>query len=146
MNPDTPENPKEANGRAKCPMHLLPPVFMRQTAEALAHGASRYGAFNWRRAGINATTYVAAIMRHLTAWQDGEDNDPDSGLSHIAHIAANAAIVLDAANVGMMNDDRAMELLIEPRTRTEAVESCKNAFRHPLFPPDFAVPQPNNLP
>jgi len=79
---------------------------MRQAAYAHQHGLKKYGRFNWRHAGINATTYIGAIRRHLDAWADGEDNDPDSGLSHIAHIIAGANIILDAQAIGMMNDDR----------------------------------------
>lgn len=111
MNPHT-DNPKEAEGAKKCPMHLLPTAFTTQTAYALQHGAHKsgpnktgYGEWNWRDAGIHATTYIGAIMRHLAAWQDGEDID-ESGYSHIAHIAASCAIILDAQKVGMLVDDR----------------------------------------
>lgn len=105
MTPATP-NPKEAAGRAKCPMHLLSPTAMRETANALGSGAAKYGPRNYRAAGVNATTYVAAILRHITAWNDGEDNDPESGLSHIAHVSACCDILLDCAATGMLNDDR----------------------------------------
>lgn len=101
-----PPNPKEAAGRAKCPMHLLSPSAMRETANALGHGAAKYGARNYRVAGVNATTYVGAILRHLTAWNDGEDLDAESGLSHIAHVSACCDILLDCAATGMLNDDR----------------------------------------
>ena len=100
------DNPKEQAGQAKCPMHLLPPEALRQVAEVLKHGADKYGAWNWREAGINASTYIAAINRHLSAWQDGEDLDPESGESHIAHVAACCAILMDAGGIGMVNDDR----------------------------------------
>lgn len=113
------ENPKEAAGRAKCPLHLNPPTALRQMAEALQHGALKYGEWNWRAAGINATTYIAAAMRHLTAWQDGEDND-SSGLSHIAHAMAGMAIVLDAQACGMMNDDRS-KLSKRPMSHEEII-------------------------
>ena len=99
-------NPKEAAGRAKCPMHLLSPSAMRETANALGSGAAKYGPRNYRVAGVNATTYVAAILRHITAWNDGEDNDPESGLSHVAHVSACCDILLDCAETGMLNDDR----------------------------------------
>ena len=45
-------------------------------------------------------------MRHLNAWRDGEDLDPESGLSHIAHIATSCNILLDAAACGTLQDDR----------------------------------------
>ena len=101
-----PPNPKEAAGRAKCPMHLLSPSAMRETANALGHGAEKYGPRNYRLAGVNATTYVGAILRHLTAWNDGEDLDPESGLSHIAHVSACCDILLDGMATQMLNDDR----------------------------------------
>lgn len=100
------ENPKESAGRKKCPMHLLSPSAMRETANALGSGAAKYGVRNYRTAGVNATTYVAAILRHITAWNDGEDNDSESGLSHIAHVAACCDILLDTQACGMLNDDR----------------------------------------
>ena len=100
------ENPKEAAGRKKCPMHLLSPSAMRATADALGHGKDKYGPRNYRAAGINATTYVGAILRHITAWNDGEDLDLESGLSHVAHVSACCDILLDCMGTGMMTDDR----------------------------------------
>jgi hypothetical protein len=45
-------------------------------------------------------------MRHLNAWRDGEDVDPESGRSHIAHIAASCNILLDAEHCGTLQDER----------------------------------------
>ncbi len=99
-------NPKEAAGALKCPMHLLPPEALRQIAYAHQVGEKKYGRFNWRDSQVSATTYIGAIYRHLGLWQDGEDNDPESGLSHLAHIAAGVNILLDAAYCGTLVDDR----------------------------------------
>jgi hypothetical protein len=99
------ENPKESAGRKKCPMHLLPPEFLIQTANVLGHGAAKYEAWNFRKTKVNLSTYLAAVYRHTTAIADGEDLD-ESGFPHAAHIAASAAIVLDAAANGMLVDDR----------------------------------------
>lgn len=66
----------------------------------------RYGAFNWRKTGVCATTYVNAILRHLNAWRDGEDLDPESGISHLAHIACGCNILLDADYCNTLQDDR----------------------------------------
>lgn len=99
------ENPKELQGRKKCPMQLLPPEFLRQTANALGHGADRYGAWNWRDQPIKLSTYLGAMMRHLVAIADGEDID-ESGFPHAAHVAASCAILLDAGKHGTLADDR----------------------------------------
>ena len=105
MNPHS-NDPKKAAGDAKTPLHLLPPYALALIAWAHKEGAEKYGAWNWRKTGVCATTYIGAIMRHLAAWQDGEDNDPDSGLSHIAKIGACCNILLDAEHCGKLVDDR----------------------------------------
>jgi len=100
------ENPKEAAGRAKLALQLCPPAAKREMALALENGATKYGAWNWRKAGIVLSTYIGACQRHLDAIADGEDVDPVSGLSHWAHILAGAAIVVDAQSGHMISDDR----------------------------------------
>ena len=104
MTPD----PKAAAGAKKAPLHLLPPCFNQAVAEVLNVGARKYGAWNWRDEGAQykASTYIGAIRRHLDAWMEGEDLDPEAGECHLAHIAASVAILLDAAHVGHFEDDR----------------------------------------
>lgn len=97
---------KKIRGDAKCPMELIPVVASTELARSLQEGANKYGPYNWRASGIMATTYVAAMMRHLDAWRAGQDIDPDSGRSHLGHIMANCAIVLDAIACGRFNDNR----------------------------------------
>lgn len=104
--PDNKENPKEAAGRAKVPLHLVPPAASREMALALGHGAAKYGEWNWRETHVNLMTYVGALKRHLDAIVSGEDADPESGLSHWAHALAGAAIVCDAMECGNLKDDR----------------------------------------
>ena len=106
MNPIHPNDPKGEAGSKKTPLQLLPPYALAQTALAHAEGARRYGPWNWRTNKVCATTYIGAILRHLTAWQDGEDIDADSGLSHIAKIGACCNILLDAGHCGTLVDDR----------------------------------------
>lgn len=106
MNPTPSLDPKGEAGAKKTPLQLLPPYALAQTALAHAEGARRYGPWNWRTNKVCATTYIGAILRHLTAWQDGEDIDADSGLSHIAKIGACCNILLDARHCGTLVDDR----------------------------------------
>lgn len=100
------EDVKKVQGDTKTPLHLIPVAATRALAYALQHGAMKYGAFNWRSSGIESLTYVAALMRHLDAWRAGEDIDPDSGESHLAHIMANCAILMDAEAYGSLEDNR----------------------------------------
>lgn len=106
MNPIHENDPKGEAGSKKTPLHLLPPYALAQTALAHAEGARKYGLFNWRSNQVCATTYIGAMLRHLTAWQDGEDLDPDSGLTHLAKIAACCNILMDAHYCGTLVDDR----------------------------------------
>lgn len=101
-----PNDPKGAAGALKCPLGFLPPKAMEETAWVHSLGAEKYGPFNWRDTGVCASTYVHAILRHLNAWRDGEDNDPESGRTHLAHVACCCNILIDAAHNGTLDDDR----------------------------------------
>jgi hypothetical protein len=103
------EDIKRKHGMQKVQLGLVPATAMESIARVLECGAAKYGAYNWRDSGIRCTTYVDAILRHLNAWRDGEDLDPESGVSHIAHIAASCCILLDADAHGRLEDDRPIE-------------------------------------
>ena len=101
-------NPKEreAQQRNKVPLDLLEPAADEVIALALASGAEKYGLRNFTQTPIKARVYIGAIRRHTTAWLAGEDADPNSGLSHLAHIGASVHVVLAAMEAGQFVDDR----------------------------------------
>lgn len=104
----------------KLRMDLIPPVAMRQLGAVLAYGAAKYGDDNWKnhenRDGQRR--HVAALLRHLTAWQAGELWDDESGLHHLAHALANAAFITHAESVAL---GRLPELYkAPPRTSPQA--------------------------
>lgn len=99
-------DPKGQAGSLKAPLGLVPPYAMEQTAWVHKLGAEKYGPWNWRETGVCASTYVNAILRHLNAWRDGESLDPESGITHLAHIACSANILMDAEACGKLQDDR----------------------------------------
>jgi hypothetical protein len=111
-------DPKGEAGKLKCPLHLLPPFAMMQTAWVLALGAIKYGPWNWLGNKVETMTYVGAIMRHLLAYVSGEDNDPESGKSHLAHISAGCCILMDADHVGNLIDNRPHQLFPKNKTKT----------------------------
>ena len=102
--PDT--NPKTRMGALKIPLHLVPPSAMHALAIAFEDGARKYGAFNFRDSAVSSSTYYAALLRHVSAWFDGEDVAKDSGIEHLHHAMACLAILIDAKSVGKLNDDR----------------------------------------
>lgn len=99
-------NPKQQFGDRKVPLHLVPAPAMVAIAMGLKDGARKYGAYNWRYLPVETQTYVGAALRHLMAWQDGEDIDPDSGNNHLAHAMASLAILVDALESGQVKDNR----------------------------------------
>ena len=73
---------KEDNGKA--PLSLLDREALEQIAQVLRFGATKYSPHNWR-SGIRYTRLTDAALRHLFAFVDGEDLDPETGISHVAH-------------------------------------------------------------
>jgi hypothetical protein len=65
-------------------MDLLDAHAIEQLAMVLTFGAEKYEAQNWRK-GIARGRLIAAALRHLFTYLKGEDRDPESGLSHVAH-------------------------------------------------------------
>lgn len=121
-----PTNPKQAYGDLKLALHLVPVALECSAARALKEGARKYGAFNWRKDKVEALTYVGAIKRHLAAWVDGEEIDPESaeGKHHLDGVAASLAILLDAKDGGFLIDNRpppgpGPKLVLTPKMETK---------------------------
>ena len=89
----------------KLPLHLLSTEAMNQTAAVLKFGAQKYAEHNWRK-GFAWSRPLAAAMRHITAFNDGEDTDPESGLSHLAHAACCIMFLLEFEKTHQHLDDR----------------------------------------
>lgn len=99
-------NPKDRLGLKKAPLRLVPWVSIVQLARVMKLGADKYGEVNWREKKPRTTVYFEAALRHLLAYADGQDADPESGESHLAHVMANMAILLDAQSCSCLLDDR----------------------------------------
>ena len=99
-------NPKDVVGSAKPPFTTMPATVLQEVGVAMAEGARKYGAYNWRAIGVRASVYYDACFRHLSAWWEGEDVDPDSGCSHITKAIAGLMILRDSQIQGQCTDDR----------------------------------------
>lgn len=66
---------------------LLPPYILEETVKVLTFGAQKYERENWRYVDDGKRRYFDALQRHVWAWKRGEQIDPESGLSHLAHAA-----------------------------------------------------------
>ena len=66
-------------------MNLLPPKAIVEISKVLTFGAAKYDAENWRKLDDLQNRYTAGALRHIFAHMDGEELDPETNLSHLAH-------------------------------------------------------------
>lgn len=85
---------------------LLPSKPLLEVAKVLDFGAKKYDSHNWRK-GINYSRVFSAAQRHLLAWNEGEDLDKETNISHLAHAACNILFLLEYTLSGKVDfDDR----------------------------------------
>jgi len=68
-------------------------------------GERKYGRHNFRK-GIQTSRLVAAALRHVFAYSDGETNAADSGVHHLGHARACLAMILQLEHDDTIADDR----------------------------------------
>lgn len=127
-------NPKDLIGAKKLPLGLVPDTATAWTAMALLHGALKYGRYNWRDAGVRVSIYVDALRRHVAAYWNGEDLDPESGLPHLAHVGACVNILLDAWECDKLTDDRPQPAPV-PKLQADLNEVTKRWVEKQPLPP-----------
>ena len=101
-----PSNPKDSVGIKKFYYSVIPWNVIAELGLAMLEGALKYGRHNYRGVGVRASVYFDAACRHLTTWWEGEDIDPDSGLSHITKAIASLTVLRDSMLRGNWSDDR----------------------------------------
>ena len=96
------------NQPKKSSIQYVPVALMEACDEALAEGRIKYGVAKWRETPTEVMTYIGGALRHLYAYIDGEDIDPDSvtGKRHLAGAVASLAILLDCQAMGTAVDNR----------------------------------------
>lgn len=87
---------------------LIPLFTLEDEIRVWEYGKRKYAAFNWAK-GMPWSVPYACILRHMSAWQRGEDTDPESGLPHLAHIACNVRMLTLYATNYQEGDDRPKE-------------------------------------
>jgi hypothetical protein len=70
---------------AKPRFSLIPKGTLLEVVKVLEFGAQKYAPDNWIRVPDAQTRYYDAAMRHLQAYFDGEKQDSETQLSHLAH-------------------------------------------------------------
>lgn len=85
------ENQKYDQGKVR--VDLVPREAIEAIGRVLGFGAKKYTPDGWKK-GIEYRRLYAATLRHVLAWGDGEDFDPESGENHLAHAMCNLAFLL----------------------------------------------------
>ncbi len=99
-------NPKDLVGVKKWALSYLPARVLAVLSVAMREGGHKYGSHNYRVAGVRAMVYWDATQRHLLAWKEGEDIDPECNLNHISKAIASLMVLLDGMIQGNWVDDR----------------------------------------
>ena len=88
---------------------LMPFEAVEEINKVLEFGAKKYSAHNWTEGeGFSYTRVMSSLFRHLFAWSRGQDLDPESGLSHLAHAGCNVLFLIyyNKYKDRYCNDDR----------------------------------------
>lgn len=62
---------------------------LEDMVRVLEFGEKKYSRDNWKK-GLKTTEVVDSLLRHIYAYLNGEDIDPESGINHTGHIMCNA--------------------------------------------------------
>lgn len=77
----------------KYPLHLLPVEVLEEVSRVLDFGSRKYQDWNWAK-GFKWSRLYSASLRHLFAHMRGEDKDPETGISHLAHATCNLLFLM----------------------------------------------------
>jgi hypothetical protein len=75
--------------QGKLEYSMLDLTKLAEAVKVLMFGKQKYARDNWKK-GMNTSSIIDSLMRHLSAIQNGEVIDPESGLSHLGHLQCNA--------------------------------------------------------
>jgi len=81
---------KETSGKLR--WTLLPLDALKEVVKVLEYGARKYSADNWQK--VDKEKYKEALWRHWVAYNQGEKKDPETGLSHLAHLLCDGLFLL----------------------------------------------------
>lgn len=94
----------------KAAIDLIPLCTLEDEARVWDYGRRKYAAWNWAK-GMPWSVPLGCALRHLAAWQRGEDLDPESGLPHLAHAMCNLRMLTLYSRTYTEGDDRPKEWL-----------------------------------
>lgn len=100
-------DPKTGGEKGRKPERydLLPYEALDEVARVYGMGAEKYEDWNWAK-GYAWSLSLGALQRHVAAFAQGEDADPESGYSHLAHAAFHCLALITFQQHDLGTDDR----------------------------------------
>jgi len=126
---------------------LIPLSALEDCAKVFDYGRRKYADWNWAK-GMAWSIPLGSLLRHLAAWQRGEDIDTESGLPHLGHIHCNLVMLSTYARTFPEGDDRAKKWLgglsrehgeVEHVTDPRIAKDSADAAVAELLPPQPAT-------
>jgi hypothetical protein len=75
-------------------LHTIDPTFIEGIGKISAFGAQKYHMRNFLMApGMAWSSVYESLQRHLFSFWNGEENDEESGLPHLLHVAWNVMVL-----------------------------------------------------
>lgn len=127
--------------QGKTMLSLVDPVFIEDVGKVLTFGANKYGPHSWKKCD-DINRYRNSAYRHFNSYLNDEVNDPETGLSHLSHLATNIMflnyleakqetqnILFDVKNIKKMFIDKLnKEEFIIDKTNVKLVEIIGVSF------------------
>ncbi len=130
-NPQNNQNPQHLGLRfneGKRKWSLVDFDSLEDMVKVLEFGAVKYGEYNWQK-GLKTTDIIESMLRHVFSYLNGEDNDKESGISHIGHIQCNAMFLAYMQKNKPELDSRRLKTINQNNCSCNNSKSCNESNR-----------------
>lgn len=110
-------NSAKKDKTGKIDLTILPLEGLIHAAKAGLFGAEKYGRYNYHKGHLN-TDLLAAALRHIFKYNEGQDLDDESGVHHLGHAIFDLMMILDELHRGSLEDNRAAPRQVSTYTQT----------------------------
>lgn len=91
----------------KVDLSIIPRKAKEGIAKAFMYGEKKYGRYNFKKKpGLKWSQLISGVDRHMTAFNSGEDMDPESTLNHLYHAAAGVCMLIEYYEHQIGEDNR----------------------------------------